>query len=253
MAVPGGFEYDLAAHSAAKKEAWLDQLVRARGDDLIPAPPPTPARPAGGVVRATTGATLPLGAAAGVAPLPAVERRRHRRTRSPRRRTLARRPRRGPGPAGIIGPFGDHVLAPARAPVPPQRPAAQLPTNPFSAPPNPFTSSTTAPDPFLAAADALDPAHARAPTQTSDPFGDHVLAPSRVQRADSNVSSEPADLVEAFAACVVDDDAHEDHCECAVCFDELYKDAGRVVGRRGRRLCRHVVHLDCLKDCLPRR
>ena len=73
IAVPGGFEYDLAAHSAAKKEAWLDQLVRvARGDDLIPAPPPTPARPAGGVVRATTGATLPLGAAAGVAPLPAV-------------------------------------------------------------------------------------------------------------------------------------------------------------------------------------
>ena len=32
IAVPGGFEYDLAAHSAAKKEAWLDQLVRvARG------------------------------------------------------------------------------------------------------------------------------------------------------------------------------------------------------------------------------
>ena len=59
-------------------------------------------------------------------------------------------------------------------------------SNPFSAPPNPFTSSTPAPDPFLAAADALDPAHARAPQQ-SDPFGDHVLAPARVQRADSNV------------------------------------------------------------------
>ena len=61
IAVPGGFEYDLAAHSAAKKEAWLDQLVRvARGDDLQPAPPPVPIRPAGGVVRATTGATAGL-------------------------------------------------------------------------------------------------------------------------------------------------------------------------------------------------
>ena len=29
IAVPGGFEYDLAAHSAAKKEAWLDQLAEA--------------------------------------------------------------------------------------------------------------------------------------------------------------------------------------------------------------------------------
>ena len=64
IAVPGGFEDDLAAHSAAKKEASLDQLVRdERGDDLQPAPPPVPVRPAGGVVRATTGATLPLGAA----------------------------------------------------------------------------------------------------------------------------------------------------------------------------------------------
>ena len=244
IAVPGGFEYDLAAHSAAKKEAWLDQLVRvARGDDLVPAPPPTPARPAGGVVRATTGATLPLGAAAGVAPLPAVGRRPTGEPVRPPANPFASTQ---PAPSD---PFGDHVLAPARAPVPPQRPAAQLPTNPFSAPPNPFTSSTTAPDPFLAAADALDPAHARAPPQQSDPFGDHVLAPARVQRADSNVSSELADLVEAFAACVVDDDAHEDHCECAVCFDELYKRTqGVLLDDAGRRLCRHVVHLDCLKD-----
>ena len=63
-----------------------------------------------------------------------------------------------------------------------------------------------------------------------------------------------ADIVEAFAACVVDGDggcsaAAAEHSECAVCFDELHsRTLGVLLDERGRRLCRHIFHLDCLQD-----
>ena len=211
IAVPGSFEYDLAAHSKEKKEAWLDQLVRvARGDDLQPSQPDVATRPVGGVVRTTTGATLPLGAASGVAPLPSV-----------------RTPPANPFSAAPPNPF-TAAAPPEAAPAAPPPP----PPNPFLAPPNPFSSSN---------APQVDQ------SATSDPFGDHVLAPT-VRRTESAASSEPADLVEAFAACVMDEEA-QDHCECAVCFDELYKRTqGVLLDDAGRRLCKHVVHLNCLKD-----
>ena len=38
----------------------------------------------------------------------------------------------------------------------------------------------------------------------------------------------------------------EEFCECAICFDELYKgESGVFVGADGRRVCQHVFHREC--------
>lgn len=44
-------------------------------------------------------------------------------------------------------------------------------------------------------------------------------------------------------------EAAEEHSECAVCFDELHaRPVGVLLNKHGRRLCRHIFHLDCLLD-----
>ena len=60
---------------------------------------------------------------------------------------------------------------------PPAPPAKPLPPRALAFLDGPTDEHRVAGLLLLAAADALDPAHARPPT--SDPFGDHVLAPAR--------------------------------------------------------------------------
>ncbi|KAJ8612700.1 hypothetical protein CTAYLR_008951 [Chrysophaeum taylorii] len=56
------------------------------------------------------------------------------------------------------------------------------------------------------------------------------------------------DVVDKFTSLVTGGDAAEEHSECAVCFDELHaRPVGVLTTDAGRRLCRHLVHLDCLR------
>ena len=249
IAVPGGFEYDLAAHSAAKKEGMVGSIStsgarrrlryqhrrrRRRG-------PPAASRARRRAPRCR--------AAAGAAPLPAV--RAPPPPANPFAAPANPSRRHSPRPARL-SPLGDHVSrAGARRSLHKDRPRNYLQT-PSRRRRTHLQARRRRPTPSsLAAADKVGPRAREAATQTSDPLG---ITSSRPR-------ARPARRLERRVSRRIWWRAVRGVCRRrrrargplrVRRFDELYKRTqGVLLDDAGRRLCRHVVHLDCLKICLP--
>ncbi|KAH8072965.1 hypothetical protein JL720_11055 [Aureococcus anophagefferens] len=268
IVVPGA-EYHVSAHSAQLKEDWIKQLIKvARGEPLDPPagapaprrrqrrPPPRrrrPPRAPGDLARRRRRHELlergrpPRRRDA--APRHALGRRPAPPCRPPRRRRGVGRGVRGlrrhaAGRAAVLrrraaaarrrraGPFASLPVPTLDPAPPPPAPAYAPPPNPYAAPPDADAPPPDAPPP-----DAPPP---DAPPQLPSPLP-------------SKPSTE--DIAESFGAVLqvsggdAAGSAAEEHSECPVCFDELHsRPCGVLLGDGGRRLCTHIVHLDCLKD-----
>ncbi|KAJ1449974.1 hypothetical protein M885DRAFT_489105 [Pelagophyceae sp. CCMP2097] len=206
---PPAYHAQPAAEPPAAMTYTQQQLSAATAQALRPAPPPRPVSGAFGATPASAFSAATSGPAAPASDPFAAFDDLH----------LGQQPSQSDGPAAAARP----ALPPRQASGPAATPQPALPPRQASLPmpAAPQVLPMTAAPQLLAAAPQLD-GGGRASWSRQESVG--------------------AALCGGGAAAM-------EHSECAVCFDELHaRPAGVLVNAAQKRLCKHIVHLDCLRD-----